>query len=388
MSGKTPPPARRLRLGIVGGGRPGSIGPIHRRAALMDGHWDVVAGAFSRNPQAGRASGNNWLIDEDRIYADFRSMAEAEAQRRDRIDAVVICTYNTSHYQIAAEFLQRGFHVICDKPLTTSAENAADLQQRAREANAIFALTHAFSGYPMVRQAREMIAAGELGDIRSVAVEFVSQYQSEAPVESDWQNDPQLCGPLGAVANSGTHAYHLLEYVTGLQVDELSADLAALVPGHRLEDHATMHLRFNNGARGFLWNTTIAPGNENGLSIRIFGSKGGLEWWQEHPNHLRHTPINRATTTLTRGGPQASLQARLASRTPAGHPEGYLEAFANLYSEIAAAIRARRAGQPLQELPFPTLSDGVRGVAFMLAALQSSRESSRFVSLDNFILDS
>ncbi len=380
-------PKRRLRLGIVGGGRPGSIGPTHRRAALMDGHWDVVAGAFSRNPEVGRATGRDWLMDEDRIYTDYQSMAESEARRPDRIDAVTICTYNTTHYEIAAAFLDRGFHVICDKPLTTTAENAADLAQRARKANVIFALTHAFSACPMVRQAREMIAAGELGKIRSVATEFVSEYQADAPSSGDWQNNPELCGPLGAVANCGTHVFHLLEYVTGLKVNELSADLASLVPGHRLDDHATLHLRFDNGARGFLWNTTIAPGNENGLSIRVFGSKGGLEWWQEHPNHMRYTPINGTTQILTRGGPKASPAAQAVTRVPSGHPEGYLEAFANLYTEVAAAIIAREHGPTsTAKPPFPTVDDGVRGVAFMLATLQSSRDSSRFVALEDFIL--
>jgi predicted dehydrogenase len=250
----------------------------------------------------------------------------------------------------------------------------------SRAADRRLFVTYTYSGYPMVRLARDLIRAGELGEIRSVAVEYVSQYQAEPGDPSDWQNDPVLSGPLGVVAGTGTHAFHTAEFVTGLRVEELSADLASLVPGHRLEDHATMHLRFGNGARGYLWNTTIAPGNENGLSFRVHGSGGGLAWHQEHPNHLRFAPTGRQPRILTRGGFETSAAADAATRVPAGHPEGYLEAFANLYAEIAdllqpASDRARPEGL------CPTVEDGARGVAFMFAALESSRGESRFVRL-------
>jgi predicted dehydrogenase len=233
----------------------------------------------------------------------------------------------------------------------------------------------------MVRMARDMVAAGEIGEIRSVAVEYVSQYQSESPKVSDWQNDPAQNGPVGVVAGTGTHAHHLAEFVTGLRVLELSADLASLVPGHRLDDHATIHLHFNNGARGYLWNTTIAPGNENGLSLRVFGSKGGLRWSQEHPNQLFHSPLNRQTVVLSRGGFEVSSSARAWTRVPSGHPEGYLEAFANLYTEIADAILDREDGAPAPTggYLFPMVEDGARGVGFMHAALQSSLSGSRFI---------
>ena len=376
-------PARRLRLGMVGGGQAGNIGISHRTAALMDGRWDLVAGALSRDPDRARASAADWLIAPDRAYVDYIEMAKAEAARPDRIDAVAICTPNSSHYDIALIFLRHGFHIICDKPLTTSPAKAAELVAAAQSAGVIFAVTHTYSGFPMVRMAREMIAAQELGSIRSCAVEYVSQYQTELGNPDDWPNDPAISGPLGVVAGTGTHAHHLAEFVTGLRVTELSADLAVLVPGHRLDDHASMHLRFENGARGHLWNTTIAPGNENGLNIRVYGSKGGLRWHQEHPNQLYHTPLNGQTVILSRGGFQQTPAARDWTRVPSGHPEGYLEAFANLYSEIAEAILARQTGATPQPWLFPTVEDGARGVQFMFAALASSQDGSRFVRLES-----
>jgi predicted dehydrogenase len=366
---------------MVGGGRGGNIGRSHRTAALMDGRWDVVAGMLSRNPETAAASAADWLIDPDRSYTDVKTMAAREAAREDRIDAVTICTPNNSHHAIACTFLDRGFHVICDKPLTTSMEDALDLVRRTREAGVVFAITHTYSGYPMVRMARDMIAAGDLGEIRSVAVEYVSQYQAELGDANDWQNDPARSGPLGVVAGTGTHAHHIAEFVTGLRLAELSADLSTLVPGHRLEDHATMHLRFDNGARGYLWNTTIALGSENSLSFRVYGSKGGLAWAQEHPNHMIFTRLNDQPRILSRGGFHATASAIAATRTPSGHPEGYLEAFANLYSEIGDAILADGASRPFRpsDYLFPTVEDGARGVRFMFAALESSRLGSRFV---------
>jgi predicted dehydrogenase len=265
----------RLQLGMVGGGLGGNIGSAHRHAALMDGRWDLVAGALSRDPECARLSAQGWLMAPDRSYPDYGLMATTEAERPDRIDAVAICTPNSSHCAIALEFLRRGVHLICDKPLTTSTEDAQRLVAATREHGLIFAVTHTYSGYPMVRMARDMIAAGEIGEVRSVAVEYASQYQSV--VQNDWQTDPDISGPLGIVAGTGTHAHHLAEFVTGQRIVELSADLATLVEGHRLEDHASMHLRFSNGARGFLWNTTIAPGNENGLSHPGVRKQGRLE---------------------------------------------------------------------------------------------------------------
>ena len=368
---------------MAGGGFGSNIGVSHRTAALMDGRWDVVAGALSRRPDVARRSAEAWQIHPARSYADYSDMAAREADRADRIDAVTICTPNSSHHPIALAFIERGFHIICDKPLTTTPALARELVDATSKAGVIFAVTHTYSGYPMVRHARDMIARGELGEVRSVMVEYVSEYQSEPSVESDWQNDPAVSGPLGIVAGTGTHAHHLAEFVTGQRIVSLSADLATLVPGHRLEDHATMHLRFEGGARGCLWNTTVAPGQENGLSVRVAGSKGGIAWYQEHPNHLRYTPLNGPTQTLSRGGPGMSQAAQAVTRVPAGHPEGYLEAFANIYSEVAQAIHEHGTHPSSAACPFPTVADGERGVLFMHAALRSASQDSRFVRLED-----
>lgn len=365
---------------MVGGGLGGNIGRSHRAAALLDGHWDLVAGTLSRNPGVAAASAARWLIAPDRSYTDFRQMAEQEASRADRIDAVTICTHNDMHHVIARAFLDCGIDVICDKPLTTSLDSARDLVHAVRATGRRLFVTYTYSGYPMVRQARDLIRAGELGELRSVVVTYASQYQTELGDPNNWQNDPAASGPLGIVANTGTHAFHMVEFVSGLRVEQLSADLAILVPGHRLDDHATMHLRFDNGARGFLWNTTLAPGNENGLSFQIYGSRGGLSWQQEHPNHLRFTPTNKQTRILTRGGFETSPAADAATRVPSGHPEGYLEAFANLYTDIALDLQPVDQDARAQNL-CPTVKAGARGVAFMFAALDSSRAESRFVPL-------
>jgi len=347
----------------------------------MDGRWDVVAGALSRDASRSCESAALWQIDPERAYPSAQLMAQAEAARhRDGIDAVAICTPNADHHPTAMAFLKAGIHVVCDKPLTTSPELADELAATARDAGLIFAVTHTYSGYPMVRAARELVACGRIGSVRSVAVEYASDYQTRGA--EGWQNDPALSGPLGIVAGTGTHAHHLAEFVTGLHVVELSADLATLVSGNRLDDHATMHLRFSNGARGYLWNTTLAPGNANGLSIRVYGEKGGISWHQEKPETLAYSPLGEATRLLRRGDGEAGLAAAAVTRVPAGHPEGYIEAFANLYSEVAEAIVAHREGCPTKTFSFPTVEDGVRGVRFMHAALQSARNRSSFVSVD------
>jgi predicted dehydrogenase len=371
---------KRLRLGMVGGGLRCNIGRSHRAAALLDGRWDLVAGALSRDPEVNRASAARWLIAPDRIYDRPDLMARAEAERDDGIDAVTICTTNDTHHAIACAFLDAGIPVICDKPLAISVEEANDLEARAEREGAFFAVTYNYSGYPLVRMAREMIARGDLGTVRSVAVEYLSEYQA-GPDDGHWQTDPARSGPLGVVAGTGSHAFHLTEFVTGLRITELSAELSSLVAGRRLDDHATMHLRFSNGARGHLWCTTVALGNENGLSFRVFGSKGSLAWSQEQPNHMIFARLGEQPRTLTRGGYDGTPAALAATRLPSGHPEGYLEAFANLYSEIADAIAAGQAA-PAREWLFPTVADGARGVRLMFAALRSAQSDSRFVSTE------
>ncbi len=374
---------RQLRLGMVGGGLGGFIGALHRTAAVMDSRWTLVAGALSRDPARAQASAENWYLDPERSYNDYHDMARAEAARPDRLDAVTIVTTNETHFEIAREFLQAGFNVICDKPLTTRREDAWELVKIARKTGAIFGVTYTYSGYPIIRMARQMIQSGQLGDIRSVVVEYASQYGTEPEYGMPWMDDPARTGPSSLVAGTGTHAFHLAEFVTGCRVAEISADLATLVPGHKLEDHATMHLRFEGGARGLLWNTSLAPGNENGLSIRVFGSLGGLRWHQENPNVLHYSPLNEPTRILKRGGFGTDESARKWERAVAGQPEGYLEAFANLYSEMAEAILAKEDGQmaPEGRYLFPTVEDGARGVEFVHAAIESSRNNAAFVTV-------
>jgi predicted dehydrogenase len=374
------PLSRKLRLGMIGGGKGGYIGKVHRAAAMLDHHWELVAGTFSRTPETSVETARAWGIAEDRAYADYRIMIERE--RSDKLDAITICTTNETHYEIAKACLEAGFNVICEKPLTTYPEHAAELGELTRERNAVFAVCHCYSGYPMVRVAREMIACGELGQIRSVIVEYASQYGAETSYSMPWLDDPARSGPSGVVAGTGTHAHHLAEFMTGLRVDELSADLAALVEGHVLEDHATMHLRFDNGARGLLWNTSLAVGNENGLSIRVHGSLGSLKWRQEQPNRLEHAPLKKALRTLTRAGFETGAHGMDWVRVPYGHPEGYQEAYANLYVEIAQAILDRETpGSASRPYLFPTVEDGARGVAFVHAALASSKNNAAFVKV-------
>lgn len=375
---------RKLRLGMVGGGFGGFIGALHRTAAVKDSRWELVAGALSRDPERARASAENWYIEPDRSYNNYREMARNEATRPDKPDAITIVTTNETHFAIAREFLEAGFNVICDKPLTTLPHEAWELVEIARRTGAIFAVTYTYSGYPVVRMAREMVRSGELGEVRSVMVEYASQYGSEPEYGVPWLDDPVRTGPSSLVAGTGTHAFHLAEFMTGCRVEEISADLASLVPGHKLEDHATMHLRFAGDARGSLWNSSLAPGNENGLSIRVFGSGGGLRWHQESPNELFHSPLNQPTRILRRGGFGTDDSARNWERSVAGTPEGYLEAFANLYSEIAVAILERESGQSFSKSKFlfPTVTDGARGVDFVHAALRSSADNAVFVPIE------
>lgn len=376
-----PPPSRRLRLGMVGGGRNGVIGRTHRAAALMDGRWEVVAGALSSDWPTAQASAADWLIAADRAYAGHEQMAVAEVRRADRIDAVCICTPNSLHHAAARAFLDRGFHVISDKPMTTTLGDALDLVGAVRATGCVFALTHHSAGYPLIRLARDMVAAGEIGEVRSVAVEYIAQYQSELRDPGEWRNDPSRSGPLGIVADIGTHAHHLAGFVTGLTVTELAAELTRFVPGRRLDDHATMLLRFDNGARGHLWCTALAPGNENALRIRVYGDRGGLEWNQEQPDWMRVTRLGRQPRIVTKAGLEGTEASRAAARAPAGHAEGYIEAFANLYREVGEVILAREEGrQPLPSaFEFPTVEDGARGVKFMLAALESSEAGGKWV---------
>jgi predicted dehydrogenase len=379
---------RRLRLGMVGGGRGAFIGAVHRMASRLDDRYELVAGAFSSDPQRSRDSGADLLLDPRRCYTSIEEMVRAERERADRIDVAAIVTPNHLHHAAAKKFLEAGCHVICDKPMTTDIADAADLVATAERTRRVLAVTYNYSGYPLIRQAKEMIAAGELGELRLVQVEYAQDWlttllEAEGQKQAAWRSDPQKAGAAAAVGDIGTHAFQLAEFVSGLQVAQLAADLSTHVAGRKLDDNAQMLLRFGNGVRGALWISQIAVGSENGLRLRIYGAKAGLEWSQEEPNHMRFALYGEQPRVIARGGPGATPLAASAARIPAGHPEGYLEGFAQLYRDIADLIAAydSKTSPPAGALLVPTAKDGLRGVQFVHAAVSSSRQNAAWVSL-------
>ena len=379
---------RRLRLGMVGGGPGAFIGAVHRIAARIDDRFELVAAALSSNPERSRAAARDLHIAPERAYGSFSEMAAAEAKRPDRIDAVSIVTPNHVHFAPAKAFLEAGIHVICDKPLTTTVEDALALAEIVRRSGLIFGLTHNYTGYPLVRQAREMIEAGEVGRIRVVQVEYAQDWLTTAVEQTGqkqavWRTDPAQSGPAGSLGDIGTHAYNLACFVTGLRCDQLAADVSIFVPGRRLDDNVQMLLRFDGGARGMLWASQVATGNENNLRLRVYGEKAGIEWGQENPNYLRFTPYGKPPVTISRAGAGATDSAKHASRIPSGHPEGYLEAFAQIYTDLAEQISARYAGRAPapSSLLVPGVAEGVAGVQFISGVLESSRQNSAWVKL-------
>ncbi|MFC5421899.1 MAG: oxidoreductase [Stutzerimonas stutzeri] len=379
---------RRLRLGMVGGGRGAFIGAVHRIAARLDDRWQLVAGALSSDPERGRLSGEDLLLDPTRLYADATEMAKREKRRKDGIDAVAIVTPNHAHAPAAKAFLKAGIHVICDKPLTTSLREAESLAKLAKDSGLIFAVTHNYTGYPLVRQARAMVAEGVIGKLRVVQVEYAQDWlatrlEESGQKQAEWRTDPARSGPAGSIGDIGSHAFNLAEFIANDEVEALAAEAHVFVEGRRLDDNAHMLLRFKNGARGMLWCSQVAAGQENGLRIRLYGEKGGLEWQQENPNLLIHSPLGEPPRLIRRNGAGAYPVANAASRIPAGHPEGYLEGFAQLYADIAEQITARIEGR--EPAPFstlvPTVADGLRGVRFIEAAVRSSAKGARWLEL-------
>ena len=373
---------RRLRLGMVGGGQGAFIGAVHRIAARLDDRWELVAGAFSSDPARGRASADAFHVAADRAYDDFAVMAAREAGREDRVDAVAIVTPNHLHAQAATAFIERGIPVICDKPMTHRLDDAIALADLVEQRGVPFLLTHNYTGYPLVRQAREMVASGALGTIRVVQVEYPQDWLTTAleatgQKQAAWRTDPAQSGEAGCLGDIGTHAFNLTEFVTSLHCESVAADLSTFVPGRRLDDNVQMLLRFAGGARGMLWASQVAPGHENGLRLRVFGQTGGLEWAQEQPNQLVHSPYGEPPRTIRRAGAGASAIAGHASRIPSGHPEGYLEAFAQLYRDFADRLETGSGGAT----PLPGVAEGVRGLRFITAALASSRADSRWTEV-------
>ena len=380
IEGRSEDLKRRIRLGMVGGGEGAFIGGVHRIASRLDDRYDVVAGALSSTPEKAVRSGAALGLDPERTYADFATMARAEAARPDGIEAVAIVTPNHMHGPAILAFLDAGIHVICDKPLTTSLREARSLKAAVGRSGRIFALTHNYTGYPLVRQARAMVKSGELGRIRVVQVEYPQDWLAErledtGQKQAEWRTDPARTGAGGCIGDIGTHAFNLAEFIAGSEVDALCAELTTFVEGRRVDDDAQMLMRWSNGAKGMLWASQVSPGHENGLKIRIYGTKGGLEWVQAEPNRMLWSPLGANQQIVTRNGAGADPANRRMSRIPAGHPEGYLEAFANLYTEIADAIVAGRDGSPPSpDVLYPTIDDGVRGLAFIEAAIRSSKE--------------
>ena len=379
---------RRIRLGMVGGGEGAFIGAVHRIAARLDDHYELVAGALASSAAKAQRSGRALGLAEDRIYTDYAAMALAESARADGIEVVSIVTPNHLHAPVAAAFLKAGIHVICDKPVTTTLKDAKALQALAAKRELVFAVTHNYTGYPMVRHARQMVQEDALGDIRVVQVEYPQDWltgrlEATGQKQAEWRTDPKRSGAGGCIGDIGTHAYNLADYITGLNVTELCAELSTFVKGRQLDDNAQVMLRYANGARGALWASQVAPGNQNNLRIRVYGSKGGVEWQQEHPNQLHWSPFGEATQVLSRATNAANAAAARISRIPAGHPEGYLEGFATLYAEIAQAIRASRPGGPKADpaAHFPSLVDGLKGVEFIEAVVRSSARGGRWVRL-------
>ncbi len=387
ITGRNDTTGRRLRLGMVGGGKDAFIGAVHRIASRIDGEYELVAGALSSTPERARESGTALGLAPERIYDDFKSMAIREARLKNGIDAVAIVTPNHMHYPAAREFLKRGIHVICDKPMTSTLSDARKLAKLADSSDALFVLTHNYTGYPMVRHARALVDSGALGEIRLVQVEYVQDWLTEAEEQGDnkqaqWRTDPERSGAGGCVGDIGTHAFNLASFVSGLTVERLSADVTSFVAGRQVDDNTQVMLRFDGGAKGMLWASQVAPGNENTLRLRIYGEKGGLDWSQEDPNYLWFTPFGQEKRLITRGGAGSGEAAGRVSRVPPGHPEGYLEGFANIYTEAARAIRAHAAGEPVpQEVIFPTAQDGLLGVSFIDACVRSSARDSAWVKM-------
>jgi len=378
---------RKLRFGMIGGGRGAFIGAVHRIAAQMDGQAELVAGAFSSDPARSRASGGDLFVDPARAYGSYAEMAKAEAAlpASQRLDFVVIVTPNHQHFPPAKLFLESGFNVVCDKPVTFNLAEARALKKIVARSGKVFVLTHNYTGNVMVKQARDMVRAGDLGEIRKVLVEYPQGWLSTRLEESgqkqaSWRTDPKRSGAAGCIGDIGTHAENLAHYVTGLEIEQLCADLTTFVKGRKLDDDGNILVRYKGGAKGVLHTSQISVGEENSLNLRVYGTKAGLEWHQEHPNELTVKFPDRPRQIWRRGNGYIGTRAGSFTRIPAGHPEGYLEAFGNIYREAFRAITAEVEGRPLpKDLDFPTIDDGIEGMAFIETVVKSSKLGAKWV---------
>lgn len=381
---------RKLRMGMIGGGRNAFIGAVHRIAANMDGLIELVCGAFSSNPATAKGSGQDLFLPEDRIYASYEEMIEKESRlpAGKRMDFVTIVTPNHAHFAPAILALEKGFHVVIEKPMTFSLEEAKALQKKVAETGLLLCLTHTYAGYPMVKQARQMVRQGAFGKIRKIYVEYPQGWLSrlsekEGSKQAEWRTDPARSGKAGCMGDIGTHAAHLAEYISGLQIRQLCADLSIMVPGRALDDDGNVLLRFDNGATGVLVASQVAAGEENALKIRVYGEQGGIEWAQQEPNTLLVKWLDQPTQIFRAGSNYTDRLSSFAThncRTPGGHPEGYLEAFGNLYRNFALTLIARLDGvtPSAEALDFPTVEEGVRGMAFIDNVVRSNGSTEKW----------
>jgi predicted dehydrogenase len=376
----------RLSYGMVGGGQGAFIGDVHRKAIAMDGKAELVAGCLSRDFQNTLTTGESWGMNRDRLYPTYEEMMEAEGKRDDTIDFVVIVTPNNTHYRIAKLALENGIHVVCDKPLTIHSSEAEELKRLAQEKGLFFAVTYTYTGYPVVKHLREMIAKGDLGDIRFVNAEYPQEWLS-TPLEKTgqkqaaWRTNPELTGASNCVGDIGSHIENMVSYLTGLKIKSLCARLDSFVEGRILDDNASILIDYGTGAKGLYWSSQIAVGHDNGLRVRIYGTKGSLQWCQEHPNYAKICYLDKPTEIISRGRDRMYPHAQGYSRVPAGHPEGYFEAFANIYSTFCVALNRKLSGESLtgKEMDFPGADDGLRGVRFIEKCVESSQKGAVWI---------
>ena len=379
------PKKRKLRMGMVGGGRDAFIGAVHRTAALMDGEIEFVAGALSSNPKKAKLSGQDLMLDPKRTYSSYEQMIEKELAlpEDERIDFVSIVTPNFMHYPVAEAFLKAGFHVVCDKPMTHNLAEAKKLRTLAKRSKKVFALTHNYTGYPMVKEAREWVQRGKLGKVLKVVAEYpqgwlIQPIDKEGQKQASWRTDPKKAGASSCIGDIGTHAENLGRYITGLEIDSLCAEFTSFVQGRKLEDDGNLLIRYKGGAKGILYASQISAGEENNLTIRVYGDKASLEWKQEYPNDLTIKYPDKPRQILRRGNDYLSKAAKDFTRIPFGHPEAFIEAFANIYREAGRAIQDQIRGSKPKNYDFPTVDDGVYGMAFIETAVKSSQTSTKW----------
>ena len=373
---------KRLKIGFVGGGPNSFIGYAHRLAARFDNRYENVAGVFSRNKNKSIEFGKSIGIDKARCYNNYIEMAKTESERTDGIEVVAIMTPSGDHYKIAKEFAKRKIHIICDKPLTANLQDAKALENIVKKTKIFFALTHNYSAYPMLREAKDLVEKNKIGKIKLINVEYPQGYTVAVKKKDQknilkWRLDKKMCGPSMIIAEIGTHAYHLLRYVTGLEVNEVSAEISSLSDEISVDDNAFITLRMSNNARGSIWVSSAATGGENGLKIRVYGTKGAVEWLQDDPNILKYTELNSPTAIITRASNSVSSLSMKSSRVAAGHPEGFFEAFANIYTEFADSIKSKKK----YSSSVPSIEDGVKGIKFMFATKESSDKNSKWIKL-------